>query len=129
MTKSVYSFGAESPLKFTLSDALAKNYNLAVEEFFRARQRFNQKFNHPWDPTENPITIRWTKDQQKAWDEVAAILTQAIENAGGFHATEIMDDYLVKNVDASASLRSSKWKRYITLAAAFGALYGYLRGL
>lgn len=144
MKKSVYSFGENSPLKFKIPDKLATRYNEAVEEWFKAQRRFNQKFGRRWDPKTDPIEMRWTSKQKKAWNEFARIYKYVLDAEGPFHENDLMDDFLVKNTAAGianrattgvgdqiggmvlmGSVSSSSWRRVITLAAAGGALYGF----
>lgn len=129
-TTSTYSFGEDSPIKFELADKLARLYNEAASEWFKAQVRFNQKFGRKWDPVSDPIEIRWTRDQSKAWNDFAKIFKNAVDEQGPFHENDIMDDFLVRNAGAVASVASvasEKWGRWVSLAAAGGALYGFLR--
>jgi hypothetical protein len=128
MAISLYSFGEESPLKFELSDKLAKYYNEATAEFFKAQQRFNQKFGRPWDPAADPIQLNWTRAQRKAWDQFGRIFNKVVEEKGPFHVNDIMEDFLVKNAAESVSKTSRGWGHALTLAVGAGALYGLLRG-
>jgi len=128
---SIYSYGADSPLKFKISDRLAKDYNGAVEQFIKAQQRFNQKFGKDWDPVTQPIQIKWSGRQKKAWSKFAKIFNKRISEIGPIHANDIMDDFLIKNVGSAASAAfssSKKWGRVVTLAATGGALYVLLSG-
>jgi hypothetical protein len=124
-----YSFGEDSPLKFTISDKTAELYNQAVEQFFKAQTRFNQKFGRRWDPSKDPIAISWTKKQRKAWDRFADVFNDVVQSEGPFHVNDIMDDFLVKNAVSAASVAPGGRGRAITLAAGCGALYVLLRGL
>lgn len=127
----VYSFGEESPLKFHISDKLASRYNEAVKEFFKAQVRFNQKWGRKWDPVNDPILIKWSRQQKKAWADFAKIFDKVNAQQGPFHANDIMDDFLVKSVSDVSDVSGAVgvWGRYISDAAALGALYGFLRGL
>lgn len=124
-----YSFGEESPLKFQISDRLADRYNEAVEEFFKAQTRFNQKFGRRWDERKDPIDVRWTKKQRQAWNDFAKVFKLVVEETGPYHANDIMDDFLVKNTVSVLSVDDNPWGRIITLAATGAALYVLLRGL
>lgn len=144
----VYSFGEESPLKFEISDKLAKNYNDAVDEYLKAQQRFNQKYGRRWDPKNEPIMLNWNKARQKAWNQFAKIYKKVLEAEGPFHTNDLMDDFLVKNSPAEVALGRagtrggyvlsgmaqidvpglSKWTRAVGAATLCGALYGLLRG-
>lgn len=126
--KSTYSFGEDSPLKFQISDQLAQRYNEAVDKFFKAQQRFNQKFGRPWDPAADPIEINWTRKQRKAWDEFAGVMNRQLTANGPYHYNDIMDDYLVKNVVSATISGALAWGRALPLATTSGALYGLLRG-
>lgn len=123
-----YSFGEDSPLKFEIPDKLARYYNEAVEEFFKAQTRFNQKFGRKWDPKNDAIALAWTKRQRKAWNEFAGVFKSVLEKDGPFHANDIMDDFLVKNVVSAAFSMSPRLTRAVGIAAVGGALYGLLRG-
>lgn len=125
---ATYSFGKDSPLKFEIPDKLAQHYNGAVNEFLKAQQRFNQKFGRRWDPTRDPIAVRWNRKQKWAWNEFAKVLATIPENEGRYHPNDIMDDFLVKNAAETASNASERWGRRLTLIIAGGALYGYFRG-
>jgi hypothetical protein len=128
--KSTYSFGVDSPLKFQISDKLAKNYNEAVVQFLKAQQRFNQKFGRRWDPIKDPIELRWTSKQQKAWNDFAKVFNEVVKDQGPIHVNDILDDYLVKDVALQEAQRlMGNGGSYITTAVTLGALYGLLRGL
>lgn len=124
-----YSFGEDSPLKFEISDKTAQLYNEAVEKFFKAQQRFNQKFGRRWNPETDAIKISWSHKQRKAWDAFADVFNAVIERDGPFHANDIMDDYLVRNACSEVAVLFGGRGRAITLVVACGALYGHLRGL
>lgn len=121
-----YSFGENSPLKFEISDKMAVRYNEAVREFLKAQRRFTQKFGRSWDPLNDPIEIRWSSKQKKAWNDFAQLLRDA---AGTYQANDIMDDYLVKNAVSTAPVMTRVWGSAITTAAIVGALHVLLRGL
>lgn len=123
-----YSFGLESPLKFNIPDKMAEDYNAAVAEFFKAQQRFNQKFGRRWDPVSEPIKIKWSKSQRKAWNDFSKIFNKVNEEQGPFHINDIMDDFLVKNVVPEVVGALGKFGQVIRFAAGSGALYGLLRG-
>jgi N-acetylglucosamine kinase-like BadF-type ATPase len=121
---SVYSFGEDSPLKFEISDKLAKYYNEAVEQFFNAQRRFNQKFGRQWDPLTDPIQIRWTRKQRKAWNDFAKVFKKTADQ-GDYHANDIMDDFLIKNIVTAAAAAGGQWDRAIGIAVLGGALHGF----
>lgn len=123
-----YSFGEDSPLKFEIPDKLAERYNEAVEEFFKAQTRFNQKFGRQWNPKNDAIEISWSKAQRKAWNDFARIFKTVLDKDGPFHVNDLSDDFLVKNVASAVSSVSNKWIRAVGIAAVGGALYGLLRG-
>lgn len=125
---SVYSFGEESPLKFRIPDRLARNYNEAAVEFFKAQQRLNQKFGRKWDPIANPIRPKWTRKQRKAWNEFAKIFGTVIEKEGLFHVNDIMDDFLVRNAASTPAPKNKTFGRVLTVAMFGGVLYGLLSG-
>lgn len=127
-SKSVYSFGQESPLKLSLSDKTAKHYNQAAQEFFNAQVRFAQKHNRVWDFANDPIAMDWSTKQRKAWNEVARIFKVALEKQGPFHINDIMEDFLVKNVAEGVAAVGKKFGWGLTLAVTAGALYGALKG-
>lgn len=129
MTKSVYSLGARSPIKFYIPDRMAKYYNEAVDEFFKSQTRFNQRFGRPWDPDREPIEVRWTRHQKKAWNDFAKMFNQKAKLQGPFHVSDFMDDFLVKNVPSALVRGTMLWNRTITTFAMSGAVYGLLRGL
>jgi hypothetical protein len=124
---STYSFGEDSPIKFQVSDNMARLYNQAAEEWFKAQTRFNQKFGRQWDPVVDPIEIRWSHAQRKAWNDFAKIFKKAVDEKGPFHENDIMDDFLVKNAASLVAVASGKWGRVISIAVAGGVLYGLLR--
>lgn len=124
-SKPVYSFGEDSPLKFEISDKTAKLYNQAAAEFFKAQQRFNQKFGKKWVGDE-PLKLNWTKGQRKAWNEFAKIFNKTVEREGPYHANDIMEDFLVKNAVSVAATASGKFGKVISLAVAGGVLYSLL---
>lgn len=127
MGKSTYSFGEASPIKFEISDKMAKYYNEAVEQFFKAQVRFNQKFGRQWDPVADPIELRWTKKQRAAWNGFAKVFDRVVKETGPFHVNDISDDFLVKNSPHVASVALSRWGSVVATAAAGGVLYGFLR--
>lgn len=122
---STYSYGEDSPLKFNIPDKLAQRYNEAVDQYFKAQRRFNQKFGRQWDPVNDPIEIRWSKKHRKAWNQFGKVFDEVIKRDGPFHENDFMDDFLVKNVGSAAAVSDGRWGRVITLAAAGGALYGF----
>lgn len=129
--RSVYSFGEDSPLKFQISDKMATRYNEAVDEFLKAQQRFTQKYGREWDPATEPIKIKWSKDQRKAWNDFVDIFNKTTggdkHEAGPFLPTDFYDDFLVKNTVSAVAVGPGTWGRVLTLAVAGGALYGYLK--
>lgn len=130
--KSVYSFGEDSPLKFYIADSLARNYNSAVAEWFKAQVRFNQRFGRKWDPIRQPIHIRWSHKQRRAWNTFAEIFNKTIEKNGPFHENDIMEDFLVQNINLAVSAApraTGKWQRVLVWAAVGGSLYSLLKGL
>jgi hypothetical protein len=126
---SVYSFGADSPLKFRISDKMASHYNEAVDQFLKAQRRFTQKFGRQWDPAKEPIKIKWSKNQRKAWNDFNKIFSDAVNTVGQYVPNDLMDDYLVKNAGSAIAVGADRWGRIIYTAAVLGAVYGYLRGL
>lgn len=124
---ATYSFGEDSPIKFQISDKLAENYNAATEKFFKAQQRFNQKFGRRWDPATEPIQIKWTRKEKKAWDEFAGIFNHQLTANGPWHVNDIMDDYLVKNGAEAAVKVALSIGTFIGAATMAGALYELLR--
>lgn len=124
-----YSFGEESPLKFEIPDKMAELYNEAVKQFFKAQVRFNQKFGRKWNPQKDPIDIKWTKKQRQAWNDFAKVFQKAADDQVYYVASDIMDDFLVKNTVSAASVGGKTWGRAISMSAACGALYVLLRGL
>lgn len=125
----VYSFGVDSPLKFQISNRLAQDYNSAVEQFFKAQQRFNQKFGKVWNPAKDPLAIGFSRRQLKAWNDFAKVFNAAISAAEPYHPNDIMSDFLELNATSKAISGSNRWKSAIGIAALAGALYGLLRGL
>lgn len=128
MSKSVYSFGEESPLKFVITDKLARYYNEATAQYYKAQQRFNQKYGRTWDPLTDPIKVKWNRRQKWAWNEFAKVLAKSVENDGSYSPNEIMDDFLVKNTLQVVTLRSRSWGRVIAFTVGGAVLYGVLRG-
>lgn len=124
----IYSLGEESPMKFNISHSLAENYNQAVDEWFKAQRKFMQKFGQEWDPVKDPIVAKWTRKQQKAWNEFAKMTYARIATYGPYHYSDITDDYLVLNGAEVAYKAANNFKHILTFAVAGGALYGYLRG-
>ena len=124
-----YSFGEESPLKFEISDKLAKRYNEAIDQYFKAQVRFNQKFGRKWDPSNDPIEMKWSSKQKKAWNQFARIFDYKLKTEGPYMANDIMDDYLIKNTVSALAVGGIVWGRGVTLAVGLGTLYGLLRGL
>ena len=127
MGKHTYSFGEDSPIKFNITDKMAKLYNEAVEEFFKAQTRFNQKFGRTWNPKIDPIEIRWNRAQSKAWNDFSRVFKNVMEQQGPFHANDIMDDYLVRNAVSVAAVATEKTGRWISIAVSCGVLYVLLK--
>jgi hypothetical protein len=128
LKRSIYSFGEDSPIKFEISDKLAKYYNQAAAKWFKAQQRFNQQHNRKWNPRKKAIDPRWNRDQQKAWDDFAEIFDEVISERGtGYHPNDIMGDFLVKNVVSAVTTAPREWGWGLTLSVASGVLYGLLR--
>lgn len=134
MSKNTYAFGLESPVRFVISDKLATNYNDAMEKYLRVQQRLNQKWGKAWNPTKNPLDLKWTPKQQKAWDTMAAIFDKVYKEASKqgikIYPNDFMDDYLVKDkaLQQAQKIMSNR-SRAITLAAGLSTLYVLLRGL
>jgi hypothetical protein len=123
----VYSFGQESPVKFRISHALADNYNAATEKFYKAQQRFNQKFGRRWDPLKDPVDLRWNRREKKAWNEFAGVLHQHTAAWGPMHYNDITDDFLVLNGVSVAVSQFRYTGRGLGIAVAIGVVYGLLR--
>lgn len=123
----VYSFGEESPIKFEIPESLATLYNEAVEQFLKAQRRFTQKFGRQWDPVTDPIKIKWSSKQRKAWNEFARIFDSVVADQGPISANDFMDDFLVLNIAETASAAARRWTRVLTLAAGVGVVYGLLK--
>lgn len=126
---STYSFGVDSPLKFQIPDKMAQHYNEAVDQFFKAQQRFNQKFGRTWDPKNDAIEVSWSKKQRRAWNQFADVMRRELDKGVTYHANDIMDDFLVKNAVSAIAVGADRWGRAITISVVCGALYGRLRGL
>ena len=122
---AIWSFGEMSPLKFEISDKLADNYNAAIKEFFRAPQRFNQKFGRRWNPKKDPIILKWSRKHQRAWDTFGTIMSKAIIEQGPIHVNDLYDDFLVKN----AVEAPRKASRVVSIAAGIGVVYVLYRGI
>jgi hypothetical protein len=129
MPTSLYSYGAESPAKFRISDKMASNYNDATKEFLKAQRRFTQKFGRAWDPARDPIKIKWSRQQQKAWNAVAEIVNRYIAKNGPIPTGDYLDDFLVKNTVSAVAVASANGRGSLYRAAVLGALYEALRGL
>lgn len=128
MGTSVYSFGEDSPIKVRISDKMATLYNEAVREFFAAQQRFNQKFGRPWNPETDPIKIKWSSKQRRAWDNFGKIFTKVIEKEGPFYDNDILDDFLVKNTLDTVD-QSLHWGDVVYRVAFSGAIFMIAREL
>lgn len=126
--KSTYSFGVDSPMKFTLSDSFAETYNNALDKFFKAQRRFTQKFGAAWDPETNPVKVNWTRKEKKVWNEFPKIFAKVNAQHGPFGAVDFYDDYLIREA-AYAVLKPLPFSRPIMFAASAGALYVILRRL
>lgn len=125
---ATYSYGEQSPLKFEISDKLADQYNAAVERYLKAHRRFTQKFGRPWEPHIDPISIDWTRKQERAWNKMVDVVDKALEEYGSpVHANDLMEDYLVRNVYQAVVDTAGPWGRVITWAVGAGALYALLR--
>jgi hypothetical protein len=130
MSKAVYSFGLDSPMKFVLSDSFAETYNNAVEKFLRTQRKFTQKFGTGWDPDKNPIQIPWTNKEKRAWVKFAHIYEKVSKKDGPFNtAMDIYDDYLIRNLSHAVATYSPRFGRVIMLSTAAGAAYVLLRRL
>lgn len=129
MTTHIWSFGADSPMKFEIPDKTAQYYNQALQAFFKAQDQFKRKHNRAWDPAKEPIKIGWSKNQRKAWNTFARIFNEVNAAQGPFHENDLMDDYLVKNAVEKATAALASPSRWISLAAGAGVLYVLLRGL
>ena len=124
-----YSFGEDSPIKFEIPDKMAVHYNEATKEWFKAQQRFKQKFGRRWDPFTDPIALRWTRQQKKAWNDFATVFNKVIERDGPFHETAIMDDYLVRNGAALMAKTSTAFGRFIGAVVFISMAYSLVREL
>ena len=97
MPQSAYSWSG-TRLHLVLEDDFAAAYNRAQDAFQEAQQHHKEIHGTPWDPTE-PILMKWTKDEQKAWDGIARIINLLSEvNGGGIDIPEeeMTSEYLIK---------------------------------
>lgn len=124
----VYSFGLESPVKFNISDKLAQQYNEAADLFFKAQQRFNQRFGRQWVQDTDYVSIGWSRKHQKAWNQFGKVLDKAIEENSPVHPNDFMEDFLVKNMGPAVRVVSNHWGVALPTATMLGALHGLLRG-
>lgn len=116
-------------MKLEISDKTAHRFNQAVEAYFKAQRRFNQKFGRAWDPVTDPIQIKWTAKQKAAWNRVAKAMNTLIERDGPFHPNDFTNDFLVRNTASAVAVASDNGARWISFAVGCGAAYVLLRGL
>lgn len=134
MAKNTYAFGLESPVRFEISDRLAKDFNEAAKRFYKAQQKLNQKWGKKWNPTSKPVSVEWSRGQNRAWNVMADLFVKVYREAEKqgtiIHPNDFMDDYLVKDVALqSAQMLMRNGSRMITLAAGCSTLYVLMRGL
>lgn len=93
-TYSVYG----TDVHLILDDEFAENYNNAQHEFFDAQKVHMEKVGSAWTGTE-PLYIKWSEEQRKAFDDFAVLMNHMVElNGGSLNITEesMTSDYLVK---------------------------------
>lgn len=127
MRRSVYSFGQESPIKFHLNDEFADTVNEAIDKYLKAQISFNQRFGRPWSDRALQLAPKWTPEQREAWDVFWKFFDKSIQ-AFDYHPNDIMEDFLVKNVQTVAK-RPSTWGQVLGGAVMVGTFLELLRRL
>lgn len=93
----IYSFGVDSPLKFELTEDYVEAYNGALKAFFQAQDNYLLAHGTRWEP-KTALSIDWTEEQRKAFNEFDKILREALNRYGKpVHNDELTHDYLIKN--------------------------------
>lgn len=96
--QSVYSWMG-SRLHLVLEDDIAKAYNQAVDTLRKARVDHVKLHRREFNPFEDLISIKWTEEQRKAWNDIAQLINLLVEINGGaldVKEEEVTSDYLVK---------------------------------
>jgi hypothetical protein len=93
----IYSFGADSPLKFELSEDFADAYNRALKAFFEAQTYYKTKFRTPWEPSQ-ALEMYVKKEDIDVFNAFGDILDKALDDYGAdVSEEELTNDYLIKN--------------------------------
>lgn len=91
----VYSFGADSPLKFEITDEFAATYNAATDDFMQAQIAHKERTGKDWSPEQALFLQHSTA---AAFDTFAEILAAAISAYGKpIYENELTDIHLIKN--------------------------------
>jgi len=96
MTQSAYSYNG-TRIHLVIDDDVAAAYNRAQDAFFEAQRHFKSVHGSDWT-YEHPLEINWTKEEARAWNNLAAVINALVTlNEGGIDvADEMTSDYLVK---------------------------------
>lgn len=98
MSQSTYAVYG-SPLHLILEDSLAEAWNRAQKAFFDAQVNHKVRYDREWDPVNESLLIKWTDEEQKAYDDIARLINLLIEINGGsldLFLEQMTSDYLVK---------------------------------
>ena len=98
MSQSAYSW-CGTRLHLILKDDIAAAYNRAQDAFQAAQRNHVAIHGTKWDPLNEPILMDWTKEEMKAWEDVAKIVNLISEvNGGGIDIPEeeMTTDHLIK---------------------------------
>lgn len=91
----VYSFGADSPLKFELTDEFAEAYNRATDNFMEAQIKHKEATGKDWTPDDSIMLHHTTVE---AFNAFGPILDDAQAKYGKpVYTEELTDDHLIKN--------------------------------
>ena len=86
-------------IHLVLEDEYAAKFNRAQQAFFDAQLNHIKTHGSIWNPVTDALFIPWTKEEDKAWDQMAKLINLLIEmNDGGLDISEsdITSDFLVK---------------------------------
>ena len=93
----IYSFGADSPLKFELSEEYVTLYNRATQAFFDAQKAHLETYGTPWSPAAY-LMLEMSDEELAAFNAFNGILKEALAKHGRpVHENDLHEDFLVKN--------------------------------
>ena len=94
---SIYSFGADSPLKFELTEEYAEAFNRGTKAFLDAQIAHKERTGSNWTP-DQALLFDCNEEAIDAFNAMSHHMKEALERHGRpVMEEDILSDYLVKN--------------------------------